>query len=237
MMVLEVHSLEAASRNKGVPCGHCTEKELVSYLANTAHTFFLTDEADIGTGHWRGHKCFQVLFPRNRAHTPGTLEDCPLSDWTCVAHTGGSTDLLLLLCKDMVPLICHATESHLLSRSSHSCKAKGGRNLSVVDWRSPPHTDCTVSLQRWTYRYTVLSRHHRWSQPGSQSCYSHRPYKCCWPTRKGFLCKCHTSTLWILFFFFCMHTAQEVDRRAGSLGHGGYSGRAHIHHPQYSGEI
>lgn len=42
MMLLEVHSLEAAPRNKGVPCGHCTEKELVSYLADTAHTFLLT---------------------------------------------------------------------------------------------------------------------------------------------------------------------------------------------------
>lgn len=38
-------------------------------------------------------------------------------------------------------------------------------------------------------------------------------------------------------FFFCMHTAQEVDRRAGSLSPGGYTGRAHIHHHQYSGEI
>lgn len=50
-LLLEVHSLEAAPRNKGVPCSHCTEKELVSYLAGTAHTFFLADEADVGTGH------------------------------------------------------------------------------------------------------------------------------------------------------------------------------------------
>ena len=39
----------------------------------------------------------------------------------------------------MAPLICHTTESHLLSQSSHSCKAKGGRNLSVVD-EAPLHT-------------------------------------------------------------------------------------------------
>lgn len=181
-----------------------------------------------------GSQMLQGIVPKeSHSHTWRPWR-CPLSHWACEAHTGGSTDLLLLLCKDMIPLICHTTESHLLSWSSHSCKAKGGRNLSVVDWSFPPHTDCTVSLQRWTYRCTVLSRHHIWSQLGSQSCYSHRPYKCAGQAVKVFSAN---VTLKSFGSFFCMHTAQEVDRRPGSLSHGGYSGRAHIHHHQYSGEI
>lgn len=166
------------------------------------------------------------MSPRSHTHTSGSLENCHWSDCTCEAHTDYSEDLLLLICKDIVLLICHTAESHLPSQSYHSCKADRGKN-SFAEGRSiPPNIGCIVSLLPWACRRTALSWRHRRSQTGIQPRHSHRPYNWQRPVRKSVLCRCHTEVLWLLS---CTRTARKEDRRFCSLSRGHCSGRAHIH--------
>ena len=181
----------------------------------------------MGTGHWVGHKCSQVMSPGGHTHTSGSLENCQRSDCTCEAHIDYSEDLLLLICRDTVLSICHRAESHWWSQSYRSYKADRGKNGFAAGRSIPPHTHCSVFPQRWACRRTVLSEHHRPSQTGTLPHHSHRPYNRWHPVRKSVLCRCHTEVLW---FPFCTHTAQKEDCRVCSLSRGGYTGRAHIHH-------
>lgn len=174
------------------------------------------------------------MSPRSRTHTSGSLGSRPWSDCTCEAHTDGSGDLLLLICKDTVLLICHTAENHSLSRSYHSHRAGRGENYFAVGRSIPPNIPYTVFLPRWAYSGTALSRRHRPSRGGTQLGRSHRPCNRWRPARKSVLCRCHTEVPGLLF---CTHTAQKEGCRVCSRSRRGDSDRAHIHHHSNSAGI
>lgn len=149
-----------------------------SYLVDTDYTFFLDNSANTGTHHWVHHRRSQVMSPRSHTRTSGSLGNHQWSDCTCDAHTDYTEDLLFLLGKDTVLLICHTAESHLLSQSYHNYRTGRGKNYFAAGWSIPPNIDCTVSLQRGAYSGIALSACHRQSQGGTQLGCSHRP--CNW---------------------------------------------------------